>query len=88
MFVAMSAISVYFLCPTMTDICKNYLNLNESVAGVTLMAFANGSNDFFSCASAFMSNQGSLALSELIGAGDEFILTIDFESQMIMSTFL
>jgi sodium/potassium/calcium exchanger 6 len=65
----MAVISQYFLCPVIAKICKKVFNMSDTVAGVTLMAWANGSNDFLGCTTAFMTKRGSLALAELIGAG-------------------
>lgn len=42
--------------------------MSESLAGVTFLAFGNGSPDVFSTFAAMGSNSGSLAVGELIGA--------------------
>lgn len=42
--------------------------MSESLAGVTFLAFGNGSPDVFSTFAAMGSNSGSLAIGELIGA--------------------
>lgn len=44
------------------------LGLSESLAGVTFLAFGNGSPDVFSTFAAFSSNSASMAVGELIGA--------------------
>lgn len=44
------------------------LGLSESLAGVTFLAFGNGSPDVFSTFAAMGSNSGSMAVGELIGA--------------------
>ncbi|KAG1500047.1 hypothetical protein G6F47_005616 [Rhizopus delemar] len=44
------------------------LQLSESMAGVTVLAFGNGSPDLFSTFTAMNSGSGSLAIGELIGA--------------------
>jgi solute carrier family 24 (sodium/potassium/calcium exchanger), member 6 len=44
------------------------LGLSESLAGVTFLAFGNGSPDVFSTFAAMGSNSASMALGELIGA--------------------
>ncbi|OAA61268.1 sodium/calcium exchanger protein [Niveomyces insectorum RCEF 264] len=44
------------------------LGLSESLAGVTFLAFGNGSPDVFSTFAAMNSNSGSMAVGELIGA--------------------
>lgn len=44
------------------------LGLSESLAGVTFLAFGNGSPDVFSTFAAMNSNSASLAIGELLGA--------------------
>lgn len=44
------------------------LGMSESLAGVTLLAFGNGSPDVFSTFAAFRTHAASLAVGELIGA--------------------
>ncbi|KAK0389580.1 hypothetical protein NLU13_3155 [Sarocladium strictum] len=44
------------------------LGLSESLAGVTFLAFGNGSPDVFSTFAAMSSNSASMAMGELIGA--------------------
>lgn len=44
------------------------LGLSESLAGVTFLAFGNGSPDVFSTFAAMASNSASMAVGELIGA--------------------
>ncbi|CAG8488588.1 9139_t:CDS:10 [Paraglomus occultum] len=56
-----------FFCPNLNTIASS-LNLSESMAGVTFLAFGNGSPDVFSTFSAMSNNSGSLAVGELIGA--------------------
>ncbi|KAI8903530.1 Sodium/calcium exchanger protein-domain-containing protein [Gorgonomyces haynaldii] len=67
LFVILSSCVEFGLCPNLSMI-TNYLNLSESVAGMTLTAFANGCGDIASTWSAFDNNQASLALGELTGA--------------------
>lgn len=56
-----------FFCPNLSTIAT-YLGLNESTAGVTLLAFGNGSPDVFSTFSALEKGTFGLAIGELIGA--------------------
>jgi sodium/potassium/calcium exchanger 6 len=56
-----------FFCPNLATIAS-YLGLNESTAGVTFLAFGNGSPDVFSTFSAMRGGTFSLAIGELIGA--------------------
>lgn len=56
-----------FFCINLSTIAT-LLGLSESLAGVTFLAFGNGSPDVFSTFSAMNTNSGSLAIGELIGA--------------------
>jgi sodium/potassium/calcium exchanger 6 len=56
-----------FLCINLSTIAS-ILGMSESLAGVTFLAFGNGSPDVFSTFAAMGSNSGSLAIGELIGA--------------------
>ncbi|WVF67966.1 hypothetical protein IAT40_002728 [Kwoniella sp. CBS 6097] len=63
-----------FFCPNLSTIAS-YLGLNESTAGVTFLAFGNGSPDVFSTFSAMKGGTFGLAVGELIGAAT-FITSI------------
>ncbi|GJN87171.1 hypothetical protein Rhopal_000116-T1 [Rhodotorula paludigena] len=63
-----------FFCPNLSHIASR-LGLSESVAGVTFLAFSNGSPDVFSTFAALRSGSGSLAIGELIGAAS-FIVSV------------
>ncbi|WWC65382.1 uncharacterized protein I303_108000 [Kwoniella dejecticola CBS 10117] len=63
-----------FFCPNLSTIAS-YLGLNESTAGVTFLAFGNGSPDVFSTFSAMKNDTVGLAIGELIGAAS-FIVSI------------
>ena len=56
-----------FFCPNLSSIAS-FLGLNESTAGVTFLAFGNGSPDVFSTFSALKGGTFGLAIGELIGA--------------------
>lgn len=56
-----------FLCINLSTIAA-ILGMSESLAGVTFLAFGNGSPDVFSTFAAMGSNSGSLAVGELVGA--------------------
>ena len=56
-----------FFCPNLSTIATN-LGLSETTAGVTFLAFGNGSPDVFSTFSAMNQGTFSLAIGELIGA--------------------
>ena len=60
--------------------------MSESLAGVTFLAFGNGSPDVFSTFAAFNSHSGSLAIGELIGAAC-FISAVVSGSMAIVRPF-
>ncbi|ORX41138.1 Sodium/calcium exchanger protein-domain-containing protein [Kockovaella imperatae] len=63
-----------FFCPNLSSIAA-ILGLNESTAGVTFLAFGNGSPDVFSTFAALKSGTFGLAVGELIGAAS-FIVSV------------
>ncbi|KAI9263504.1 Sodium/calcium exchanger protein-domain-containing protein [Helicostylum pulchrum] len=67
LFGAVSVVAADFFCPNLQTISSS-LQLSESMAGVTVLAFGNGSPDLFSTFTAMNSGSGSLAIGELIGA--------------------
>jgi len=56
-----------FFCVNLSTIAS-ILGMSESMAGVTFLAFGNGSPDVFSTFAAMKIDSGSLAVGELIGA--------------------
>ncbi|KAI1437603.1 hypothetical protein GGR50DRAFT_699722 [Xylaria sp. CBS 124048] len=64
----------------------SFLGLSESLAGVTFLAFGNGSPDVFSTFAAMSSNSGSMAVGELIGAAS-FISTVVAGSMALVCEF-
>lgn len=62
------------------------LGLSESLAGVTFLAFGNGSPDVFSTFAAMGSNSGSMAVGELIGAAG-FISAVVAGSMALVREF-
>lgn len=74
-----------FFCVNLSVI-SNVLGLSESLAGVTLLAFGNGSPDVFSTFAAINSHSGSLAIGELIGAAG-FITSVVAGSMAIIRPF-
>ncbi|KAI0303818.1 Sodium/calcium exchanger protein-domain-containing protein [Multifurca ochricompacta] len=74
-----------FFCPNLATIAQ-LLNLDENVAGVTFLAFGNGSPDVFATFSALRTNAGSLAIGELIGAAS-FIVSCVVGSMCIIKPF-
>jgi solute carrier family 24 (sodium/potassium/calcium exchanger), member 6 len=62
------------------------LGMSESLAGVTFLAFGNGSPDVFSTFAAMSTNSGSLAVGELIGAAG-FITAVVAGSMALVRPF-
>ncbi|KAK2002218.1 sodium/calcium exchanger protein [Colletotrichum falcatum] len=62
------------------------LGLSESLAGVTFLAFGNGSPDVFSTFAAMGSNSASMAVGELIGAAS-FITAVVAGSMALVREF-
>jgi solute carrier family 24 (sodium/potassium/calcium exchanger), member 6 len=74
-----------FFTPNLATIAQ-LLGLDENVAGVTFLAFGNGSPDVFSTFSAMRTNSGSLAIGELLGAAT-FIVSCVVGSMCIIKPF-
>jgi sodium/potassium/calcium exchanger 6 len=74
-----------FFCPNLATIAST-LGLNENVAGVTFLAFGNGSPDLFSTFSAMRAGSGSLAIGELLGAAS-FIVSVVAGSMPLVRPF-
>ena len=74
LFGAMATAAGDFLSIHLVVIVR-FLHISESLAGVTIFAFGNGSTDLFSTLTAMSSGNGGLAISELFGAA-VFITTV------------
>ncbi|KAG8937293.1 hypothetical protein FRC02_000063 [Tulasnella sp. 418] len=74
-----------FFCPNLATIAHLF-GLSENIAGVTFLAFGNGSPDLFSTYSAMRANSGSLAIGELLGAAT-FITSVVVGSMCIIKPF-
>jgi sodium/potassium/calcium exchanger 6 len=74
-----------FFTPNLATIAQ-LLGLDENVAGVTFLAFGNGSPDVFSTFSAMRAQSGSLAIGELLGAAS-FIVSCVVGSMCIIKPF-
>ncbi|KAI9293951.1 hypothetical protein K502DRAFT_350502 [Neoconidiobolus thromboides FSU 785] len=85
LFLMLGTIASDFFCPNLASIAEE-LKLSESVAGVTFLAFGNGSPDLFSTFSAFKANSGALAMGELIGAA-WFIISVVVGSMAVVQSF-
>jgi len=74
-----------FFCINLSTIA-NILGMSESMAGVTFLAFGNGSPDVFSTFAAMKTHSGSLAVGELIGAAG-FITAVVAGSMALVRPF-
>ncbi|KAH8831563.1 Sodium/calcium exchanger protein-domain-containing protein [Flagelloscypha sp. PMI_526] len=74
-----------FFTPNLGTIAT-LLGLDENVAGVTFLAFGNGSPDVFSTFSSMRAGSGSLAIGELLGAAS-FIVSCVVGSMCIIKPF-
>jgi sodium/potassium/calcium exchanger 6 len=74
-----------FFTPNLATLAQ-LLGLDENVAGVTFLAFGNGSPDVFSTFSAMRAGSGGLAIGELIGAAS-FIVSCVVGSMCIIKPF-
>lgn len=74
-----------FFCINLNTIAS-MLGMSESLAGVTLLAFGNGSPDVFSTFAAFRTHAASLAVGELIGAAS-FITAVVSGSMALIRPF-
>ncbi|KAF2499514.1 hypothetical protein BU16DRAFT_557832 [Lophium mytilinum] len=74
-----------FFCVNLSTI-SSLLGMSESMAGVTFLAFGNGSPDVFSTFAAMSTNSGSLAVGELMGAAG-FITAVVAGSMALVRPF-
>ncbi|KAH8100726.1 Sodium/calcium exchanger protein-domain-containing protein [Phellopilus nigrolimitatus] len=74
-----------FFCPNLATLAER-LGLDENVAGVTFLAFGNGSPDVFSTFSAMRAGAGALAVGELLGAAS-FIVSVVAGTMCIIRPF-
>ncbi|KAI9880083.1 MAG: hypothetical protein M1830_005616 [Pleopsidium flavum] len=74
-----------FFCINLSTIAS-ILGMSESMAGVTFLAFGNGSPDVFSTFAAMSTHSGSLAVGELIGAAG-FITAVVAGSMALVRPF-
>ena len=74
-----------FFCPNLATLAQ-LLGLDENMAGVTFLAFGNGSPDVFATFSAMKANSGGLAIGELLGAAT-FVVSCVVGSLCIIKPF-
>lgn len=85
LFCSISITASDFFCPNLATIA-DYLGLSETTAGVTLLAFGNGSPDVFSTFVSVREGTFGLAVGELIGAAS-FITSIVVGSIAMVQPF-
>ena len=85
LFITIGITASDYFCVNLNTISA-LLGLSESVAGVTLLAFGNGSPDVFATWAAMSTNSESLAIGELIGAAG-FITGVVAGSMAIIRPF-
>ncbi|KAI9655643.1 MAG: hypothetical protein M1831_004795 [Alyxoria varia] len=85
LFTTIGVAASEFFCINLSTI-SNILGLSESLAGVTFLAFGNGSPDVFSTFAAMKSHSGSLAVGELFGAAG-FITAVVAGSMAMIKDF-
>ncbi|KAF8426390.1 Sodium/calcium exchanger protein-domain-containing protein [Tirmania nivea] len=85
LFTTLGIAASEFFCINLSTIAS-VLGMSESMAGVTFLAFGNGSPDVFSTFAAMKINSGSLAVGELIGAAS-FIVAVVAGSMAIVRPF-
>jgi solute carrier family 24 (sodium/potassium/calcium exchanger), member 6 len=74
-----------FFCVNLSTI-SSLLGMSETMAGVTFLAFGNGSPDVFSTFAAMSTHSGSLAVGELLGAAG-FITAVVAGSMALVRPF-
>ncbi|KAF8322694.1 hypothetical protein DL93DRAFT_2071621 [Clavulina sp. PMI_390] len=74
-----------FFIPNLATLADVF-GLDDNIAGVTFLAFGNGSPDLFSTLSAMRAGSGSLAIGELIGAAS-FIVSVVAGSMCVIQSF-
>ncbi|KAG5341590.1 hypothetical protein C0989_009071 [Termitomyces sp. Mn162] len=74
-----------FFTPNLNTLAQ-ILGLDENVAGVTFLAFGNGSPDLFSTFSSMRAGSGNLAIGELLGAAS-FIVSFVVGAMCITNEF-
>ncbi|KAF8340649.1 Sodium/calcium exchanger protein-domain-containing protein [Cantharellus anzutake] len=74
-----------FFIPNLASLAEAF-GLDDNIAGVTFLAFGNGSPDLFATLSAMRTGSGSLAVGELIGAAS-FIVSVVAGSMCIITEF-
>lgn len=85
LFAALGVTANEFLCPSLFIISKT-LKLSQNVAGVTLLAFGNGSPDIFAAIAGIKQNKTEMVIGGLLGSGI-FVTTVVAGSIFLTQNF-
>ncbi|XP_067120614.1 mitochondrial sodium/calcium exchanger protein-like [Centruroides vittatus] len=85
LFIGLGMTANDFLCPALFVISKT-LKMSQNVAGVTLLAFGNGSPDIFSAIAGIQQGKTDLVIGGLIGGGI-FVTTVVAGSIFLIKSF-
>lgn len=85
LFSALGIVAGDFLAVNLGSIAQ-YMNMSDTLAGVTFLALGNGAPDIFSTIAAMSESSNNLALGELIGAA-AFITGVVAGSMALMKPF-
>lgn len=85
LFTALGTVAGDFFSVNLSSIARG-LCMNDTLAGVTLLALGNGSPDIFSTFAAMKDNSSSMAIGELIGAAS-FITAVVAGSMALVRPF-
>ncbi|KAG8190982.1 hypothetical protein JTE90_010841 [Oedothorax gibbosus] len=85
LFAGLGVTANEFLCPSLFIISKT-LKMSQNVAGVTLLAFGNGSPDIFSAIAGIKQNKTEMVIGGLIGGGI-FVTTVVAGSIFLTQNF-
>lgn len=75
LFLLLGTTAGEYLCPALLNISRT-LNMSQSVAGVTLLAFGNGAPDIVSIIAGVGQNRSSLIIGELFGSALDICTTV------------
>lgn len=85
LFIGLGMTANDFLCPALFVISKT-LKMSQNVAGVTLLAFGNGSPDIFSAIAGIQQGKTDLVIGGLVGGGI-FVTTVVAGSIFLIKSF-
>lgn len=85
LFLLLASTAGEYLCPALVNISRT-LNMSQSVAGVTLLAFGNGAPDVVSTIAGVGQNRSSLVAGELFG-GALYVCTMVIGLLLVLNEF-